>query len=344
MKVAVICNSSNAFFLNYYSSLLENVNDERILFLGNRVFKNKGNNTFKTISYTKNAFLDFYSIFDLFLSFFVAIYLKTQKVSIIHFVSAHSSNIFLSFFAKILNIKIAFTIHDLIPHPDKKSSFVDLYNKSIRSFFGNYFVVHNREYEEAFEKDVFYIPLSGYKSDSLPRNLPKTILFFGRIEPYKGIKNLYALGELFLKEKMDWNIIIAGKGKLPLYDKPIPSNIEIINDFISDELLRSLHLKSAFTILPYDSASQSAVIIHAYAYGTPVIVYDVGSLGEYVIQKETGIIVKHNDYNAILKYLKEITVNDYKKLQLNIANHFSETYSDKAFAKDSIQLYEKWLS
>ncbi|MCQ0112055.1 glycosyltransferase [Zhouia sp. CL16] len=167
------------------------------------------------------------------------------------------------------------------------------------------------------------------------------LLFFGRIEPYKGIENLYQLGEKLLGHNLNYKIIIAGKGEVPKISN-LPSNITIINNFIPEEELRDLHESALFTVLPYNSATQSGVIIQSFAYGTPVIAYDVGALGEYVDHLKTGILVKHNDFDAIIDFLVNLDQSAYLNMQDNVRFKFNHKYCDRSFASYSKSLYKSW--
>jgi len=108
-----------------------------------------------------------------------------------------------------------------------------------------------------------YFTLSGFPQYiNKPKVGEKTILFFGRIEEYKGLDNLLNIIQLFNKNRLNYNFIIAGKGKIENMEKFLTfKNVTIINRFIEDEEIKNLFRKATFTILPYNSATQSGVII-----------------------------------------------------------------------------------
>lgn len=345
--MAIICNSSNIDFYKYFSALVEHLEGEHIHFLANKNIVKKLELSKRKItisSFVKNSFLDVYSIVDFSVALFLLIKLKFKKVKLIHFITAHSSNIPQAFFARLLGINVAFTIHDLEPHPDKKSFFISLYNKLIINFLGNYIFVHNKAYQHKIKKKtVEHIPLSGFEKEFVRREFQKKLLFFGRIEPYKGVENLFLLGEELLNSNLEYEIIITGKGDIPYGVEKVPKNVKIINRFISDEELRTLHESCSFSILPYNSASQSGVIIHSYSYGTPVIAYDVGALSEYIIHNETGLLVAHNDFKAIIEFLTNIDKQQYQYMQDAVMTEFEGKYDSKCFARYSGESYSKIL-
>lgn len=203
-------------------------------------------------------------------------------------------------------------------------------------------VVHNREYESDLKSvGAYYIPLSGYRKNFKIRDFKKQLLFFGRIEEYKGIENLMLLGAYFLANELSYKIVIAGKGVLNTKGIPIPENVEVINRFIEDEELEQYHRNSSFTILPYNSASQSAVIIHSFALATPVIVYDVGSLAEYVDPGKTGYVLEHNDFKSLARILNEheLDENKFRSMQLAVIDEFENKYDSHCFCEYSRDFY-----
>ena len=161
---------------------------------------------------------------------------------------------------------------------------------------------------------VFYVPIAAYSHFSKmhrPEARPeKAILFFGRIEPYKGLDLLLkAMSEVFL-EFPDWKLILAGAGDLSRYRSYLNSSqIEVINRYISDEDVAGLMLRSRFVVLPYTEATQSGVVPIAYAFGRPVIATNVGSLSEMVLDGKTGLIVSPADPVALASAIKRLTLD-----------------------------------
>ncbi len=343
-KIAVFCNSPNFDLTQYLSALAKNTKKGNIFYVCNRhSLKRMPSKNIIVGSYTKRSFFDIFIFIDTVVSFFIITRLKIKGIKFIHFTSAHISNISQATFAKLLGIKLAFTVHDLIPHPGKRFYFVKCYNYIIIKCLSDYIVVHNHVYKRKLnQSNVFHIKLSGFKESYIDKTLNKRLLFFGRIEKYKGIENLYKLSEIFRERSMEWKITIAGKGKLPPYKGKFPENIEIINSFIGSSMLEKLHRTSSFVILPYNSASQSGVIIHSYSFATPVIAYQVGCLQEYIVQNQTGICIPHNDFEKIIDFLKNITHEEYENMQEQIKLCFKEKYSEEAFAKNSLKIYRAW--
>ena len=138
------------------------------------------------------------------------------------------------------------------------------------------------------------------------------LLFFGRIDKYKGIENL--LNAYSRAPLPHLPLVIAGSGSLTENEKQLAfsnERITVINRFIADGEMKWLFANCAAVMLPYIEATQSGVIPIAYAYGKPVAVSDVPGLTQFVDDGKTGTICKNeNDWiNAITLYSGETDDN-----------------------------------
>ena len=61
--------------------------------------------------------------------------------------------------------------------------------------------------------------------------------------------------------------------------------------------------RAAVVACPYVDASQSGVVLTAFALGTPVVTSAVGGLPEYVEHGETGLLVPPGDSEALARAL-----------------------------------------
>lgn len=338
--VAIICNSGISFFDHYISTFFCFTKIKVDIFFLNKNLKIVSNKNHRII--ITNESIKSFSLFDLInISRHITFYKhikRLTKLNLFHFISVHPLNIIQILILKILNKKIISTVHDLTPHPDWKSKFIDIIQKLI-IYLSDVIILHNIKDCKSLAKAV-YIPLSGYELNLQKRDFHKTLLFFGRIEPYKGLANLKTLFEKFPTIRSNWKIIIAGNGKINI-DFTNLSNVQIINRFISDEELIKLHKKSSICILPYDSATQSAVVLHSLSLGTPVLAYDVGSLGEYIFDW-SGYIVKHNDFNTIESILNDFNKEHFDNFFTKIKQNYNQYYSKKAIEKKYFLVYEKF--
>jgi glycosyltransferase involved in cell wall biosynthesis len=118
------------------------------------------------------------------------------------------------------------------------------------------------------------------------------LLFFGRIDKYKGIDLLIKAFEILKSTSLPVSLSIVGSGDLSIFRgvNLLQPGISITNDWIPDEDISQLFLEHDICILPYTSASQSGVIPIASWVGMPVVCTPVGGLKEQVINGVNGFI------------------------------------------------------
>jgi glycosyltransferase involved in cell wall biosynthesis len=134
----------------------------------------------------------------------------------------------------------------------------------------------------------------------------KTILFFGRIRPYKGLEHLLDAFRTIVKKDLNYRLIIAGESKKGsekyideirqrVHREFNEENILLKVQFIPDEEME-LYLKAAdVLVLPYREIFQSGVLFLAYSFGLPVVATDVGSFREEIIEGRTGFLCRPGD-------------------------------------------------
>jgi D-inositol-3-phosphate glycosyltransferase len=149
----------------------------------------------------------------------------------------------------------------------------------------------------------------------------KTILFFGRIRPYKGIEHLLAAFQQLVKSDPKYRLIIAGepkKGSEAYLDEIRliasrdfkPGEIILKFQFIPDREME-IYLKGGdVLVLPYKDIFQSGVLFLAYSFGLPVIATDVGSFREEIVEGKTGFICRPGDPADLAKTLETYFLSD----------------------------------
>jgi starch synthase len=131
-----------------------------------------------------------------------------------------------------------------------------------------------------------------------------TVLFFGRIYGYKGLEYLADAAPMIRKEVPDARFVIAGKGDAGYLEK-VQSRaghsgcFRFINDYIPDDMVARLYQQASLVVLPYVDGTQSGPLLLACSFGKPVVVTNVGSLPEYVVQGKTGYVVPAKDPGAL---------------------------------------------
>ena len=183
-----------------------------------------------------------------------------------------------------------YTVHDLYPHEAKKSFFKELRQKKMYDGIfkaiskSNQLITNSRfQYEDLIKtyttKPIYLIPfpsLITYSikqgNESIPelKDVGRYILFFGRIEEYKGLTILL---QAYSNVDTDIKLVIAGSGEFhyPIDD----SRVIFLNRYIDDFEVKSLFTNSLCVIYPYISATQSGVLAVASYFKTPIIASDV---------------------------------------------------------------------
>lgn len=150
---------------------------------------------------------------------------------------------------------------------------------------------------------------TGENPGPLPVEVPDdrpVLLFCGFVRPYKGLDILIdALARV--KQQRSCHLLIAGEfwqGGMATYQTQIDQlqlneDITILNEYLPDEKLAACIDRAEVVVLPYRSATQSAVIQMAFGRGTPVITTDVGGLAEVVEHGRTGLVVPPDDPAAL---------------------------------------------
>jgi glycosyltransferase involved in cell wall biosynthesis len=142
-----------------------------------------------------------------------------------------------------------------------------------------------------------------YPSSPQPANrqahLP-TLLFFGRIAPYKGLEILL---QSFTKvrKSIPCRLLIVGEGNLAPYKSTIYrlQDVTIVNRWIAENEIADFFMQSDIVVLPYTSASQSGVIPIAAVLGLPVIATLVGGLSEQIEDGVSGWLVPPDDAQSL---------------------------------------------
>lgn len=209
------------------------------------------------------------------------------------------------------------TIHDVYRHPgDRDNVFGSEYTKRIAFSRSQQIIVHAESLKKTLTQD-FRIPQhqvnilqhgelgSLYQrraKENYIQREPYTLLFFGRIWPYKGLNYLIEALPLIAAKIPEFKLIIAGRGEniQQYFPNGLDSKrIEMINGFIPKEDVAALFQRATISVLPYIEASQSGVAALSYGMGTPIVASDVGGLKEVIKHEKDGLLVPPRDVQAL---------------------------------------------
>lgn len=251
--------------------------------------------------------------------------LQHSEADLFHVVGAHEWNPLLTLIGRCLGKPVVYTAHD--PRPHRGAPIAMMLSNRLMTMTADAVVVASRYGRDQLLSDglhperVFHIPLGVYSSfakrwrKGIRR--ARIILFFGRIEPYKGLDILISGFRQVADSLPDWRLMIAGTGKLPASARrTISARIRVVNKYLSDAEVASCMQQASMVVLPYDEATQSGVIATAYAFGRPVIVTKVGGLPEMVIPGKTGLVIPSRDAGALARAIKALASDSRRLSQM----------------------------
>jgi len=197
----------------------------------------------------------------------------------------------------ISKYRIDITVHDPVSHSGEhswKTNFTKwlFYKKAKHLFFYSAFAENQfrQNYTNVERKSslLHFQPFSFIRTyQPLLSNRSDYILFFGRMSPYKGI--------------------------------------DILLDAIP-AVLANLIAHAQFIVCPYRDATQSGVLMTAFALGKTVLATHVGAFPEYIRDKHDGFLIEPNHSALSIAISKLLSANYYLELQANVNPLFSSSY------------------
>jgi starch synthase len=220
------------------------------------------------------------------------------------------------------------TVHDVTAHPgfDQKLSFRRKVVKKILRNYTSCIHVHGDFLQKELEKlkkswfhKSIIIPhgsltiFKHWRKKRIPRE-KQTCLFFGRMEKYKGVDNVYRVGQELKCRGKEFKIIVAGQGtELDQYkEKMLTAGVfEIHDGFIENREVYKYFERASLLLLPYHEASQSGVAAMALAFGLPIVAMSVGSIPDIIVDNKHGILIANNDLDGFIKAVNSLLTHEF---------------------------------
>lgn len=259
--------------------------------------------------------------------------------------------------------QILFVCHNVFPHERFP---MDRFLTKLVLKQGDCFITHSKKDADdllSIEPDARYIQTvlptyNVFKFEDMSHedarkklNLSKTertLLFFGFVREYKGLKHLLRAMPLLKETDLNIKLLIVGdfgddkQDYLDLINElNIADMLEIHAGYIPDREIEKYFAASDLVVLPYESATQSAIVQIAYGFEKPVIVTRVGGLPDVVADGKTGYITEPGNpadlAKAIQRYFQEekesefregIKQEAYKYSWERMAEHIELLYGD----------------
>lgn len=146
------------------------------------------------------------------------------------------------------------------------------------------------------------------KKETAREGSGKRLLFFGVIEPQKGLMWLIRAMKLVSEKHKDACLLIAGQPfeDISAYELEIEALglggcVTIRAGYIQVKDIPAVFSEADIVVLPYEDVSQSGVVLTAYGFGKPVIATDVGGLSELIQDGVTGLLVEPRNTEALAR-------------------------------------------
>jgi glycosyltransferase involved in cell wall biosynthesis len=195
------------------------------------------------------------------------------------------------------------TVHDPTPHPGQpRLAAVKRWTAGRLLAEASLLIVHGERLKHELQPKaggrlIAVIP-HGLTPAPTPNSIPpgRSILFFGRLEPYKGLDVLIAAADEMWSRGVEFDLVIAGRG--PAADSiPQRPRLRAVLRYVAETEVDQLFANARLFVAPYTEASQSGVLSQAVGFGVPAIVSDVGDLPDLVV--EPGQVVVPGDATAL---------------------------------------------
>jgi teichuronic acid biosynthesis glycosyltransferase TuaC len=174
------------------------------------------------------------------------------------------------------------------------------------------------------------------------------VLFVGRLVPRKGLNYLVEAAEHVFEENKETVFVVVGEGPLKNYLVSAVKKDRLLSNFVflsvvSDSLLQDLYSCVDLFILPSIQEGQGMALLEAQAAALPVVAFNVSGVREAVRDKETGLLVKEVDSNALaeatLKLLSDKSLS--RKMGQHGREFVQENFKWDGCAEKMLQIYDE---
>ena len=238
------------------------------------------------------------------------------------------------------------TLHDVVPHDGSKAV---LMCQRLQSALSSYVVVKSPEFVADAQR------LYGLRSEQMitigvwrdwPDYSPSygngSFLFFGRLRRYKGLPAMRKIIEGCPEVRFSVVGSPDEESRPAVEEIRRLPNVEVVDREVDDDEMELAFRKASWVLLPYESASQSGVVIDACKFGRPSIAFEVGAVSSQVVNGETGYLVSAGDVESFIACVRHASsLSDGRHAAMCEAAHaFGKArYSADGVAADFAKLF-----
>jgi D-inositol-3-phosphate glycosyltransferase len=309
-------------------------------------------------------------------------YAITARPKIFHILWNNKFELFdrtlLILFYKLLGKKIVLTVHNVnAGRRDSKDTFVNRLTLRVQYRLADHIFVHTKKMKSELTEEfgvqqarVTVIPfginnsvpntsLTSSQARQKLRIRPdeKTILFFGSINPYKGLEYIVAAFQQLVVRYPDYRLFIVGRpNNCESYWGSVlkasrgeveKGRITVRANYVPDDETE-LYFKAADVfVLPYRHIYQSGVLFLGYSFGLPVIAADVGALKDEIVEGKTGFVFRPEDpvdlAATIERYFSSDLFADLSNRRRGIRDFALEQHSWNEVGRLTMNVYSNLL-
>lgn len=218
------------------------------------------------------------------------------------------------------------------------------YCEFILSHFTNFHTFSNSQHDLLLKKypnkNVLMTPfmLKDYGQSTIDKPEIITFLSFGNIRDYKRIDVLIKSAQnVYETTGKSFRVIIAGQcDEWDKYQRLIkhPHIFDLRIEKVEDRDIPNLFAESHYFVTPYQDIAQSGSVIVGINYECPIISSDLEAFREYVIENDTGYLIRpasEEDLTRVMEAIVNTNNENYKRLSSNVAR-----LKNTRFSKDNI--------
>lgn len=284
---------------------------------------------------------------------------KEKKITLVHYINGFPSKRMTRKFRN-LGIEVLGTVHDLNHHEMKKSFYKMWFQRVSRKrlladFYACPHLITNSpsQYEELKKKyPQKHVTYHAFPSLVTPKivsgnDVPKElinleqpyILFFGRIESYKGIDLLVEAFSTSPELCDNYYLVIAGSGELRC-DITRSNKIVTVNRYIKDSEIAYIYRNASAVVYPYISATQSGVLSLAFYFGAPTLASDVPFFKGIIKSEKVGLLFQRGNVDDLRMQLNRLLSQNRQTMAESQKAYFLLNYDAAAIRKNLLEIYK----
>lgn len=252
--------------------------------------------------------------------------IKQREYDVVFFDSFHVWNYPIMLYCSLKKISIAHAINDAIPHKGDTLISIKKWLNSVTAKWAD-LVVLRSENELNMAKEVFPRFADKMTKVDLWYSYPayrqtegSYVLFFGRIHRYKGVEKLLEL----IRLTPDIQYMIVGRSAENVQETVAEidrqPNAQVVDRTVTYEEMHEYFYSCSCVVMPYESASQSGIVLEANRHSKPSVAFNVGALSEQIDEGKTGYLIEPGNVEEMAARIRDIIGLDaesYKKMCRN---------------------------